>query len=248
MLYPAVGLSSTATEMAKWIIALQNNAFLQKKSSITTLWEPAILNNGGTQGFNNLQNGYALGSPVAVRDEHPAVASTGGDRAGFFIYRQDDLSIVVLTNFSGALPHYFIDDIAGFYIPDMKRENGFGLTPRAKTLWLELEKDGYDKAIPVANSLQQTKNIIFVESELNDFGYSLIAQDKIQQALNVFMLNTHLFPESSNALDSLAATHWRLNNIEQAINSYEKILQLEPENDYIKSQLAKLNKIPKEAK
>jgi len=243
MLYPAVGMSSTATEMAKWIIALQSKAFLQKQSSLTTLWEPAILDSGHTQAFNSVQNGYALGWPIAVRDKHPAVAPSGGNRSAFFIYPQDDLAIVVLTNLADAVPEYFIDDIAGFYIPEMKKENGFGLSPSVKALWLELEKEGYYKTTSIANSLQQTKSIKFVENEINSFGYWLIAQDKIQQALNVFMLNTQLFPESSNTFDSLAETHWRLNNIQQAINGYEKTLQLEPQNEYVKAQLAKLEKV-----
>jgi Tfp pilus assembly protein PilF len=106
-----------------------------------------------------------------------------------------------------------------------------------------LEKDGYDKVASVANSLQKTKKITFVENEISSFGYWLIAQDKIQKALNVFMLNTQLFPESSNTFHSLAEIHLRLNNIPQAINSYDKTLQLEPQNNYVKAQLARLKKV-----
>lgn len=243
MLYPAVGMSSTASELANWIIALQNNILLKKQSSFKTLWTPAVLANGRTQGFNNVLNGYALGWPVVVREQHPAAAPSGGNRAAFFIYPEDNLSIIVLTNLVGGAPDQFIDDIAGFYIPEMKKENGFGLPTSTKVLFHTLEEKGYEKTNSIAESLQRMGKIKLIESEMNDFGYWLVAQDKVQQALPIFLLNTQLFPESPNAFDSLAEVYWLLNNIKQAISSYEKVLELRPTNAYVKAQLSKLKKL-----
>ncbi len=240
MLYPAVGMSSTASEMASWVIALQTGKLLEDSSSIETLWTPALLDNGQTEGFNNLLNGYALGWPVVVRDEHPALGPEGGDRSAFFIYPQDGLSIIVLTNLMGAVPSQFIDDIAGVYIPEMSKENGFGLSPAVKLLWRELEARSYDEAIDVAHSLQEKQDIEFIEAEINSWGYSLISQEKLQPALNVFLLNVHMFPDSANTYDSLAETHWLLGNIDEAIKDYEKVLQLQPDNDYAQRQLTEL--------
>ena len=123
----AAGIQSTATDMANWIIALNTGKLLKQQSSIETLWTPAKLNNGKIGGFNKLTNGYALGWPTVTRDEHPAVAPVGGGRSALFIYPKDKLSIVVLTNLMGANPDRFIDEIAGFYIADMRESNGFGL-------------------------------------------------------------------------------------------------------------------------
>jgi len=64
-------------------------------------WQPAVLNNGRTRGFNKLINGYAIGCPTVGRAEHPAVAPIGGMRSAFFVYQKDDLSIVVLAYFQG---------------------------------------------------------------------------------------------------------------------------------------------------
>jgi len=240
MLYPAVGMSSTASEMASWVIALQTGKLLEESSSIEILWTPALLDNGQTEGFNNLLNGYALGWPVVVRDEHPALGPEGGDMSAFFIYPQDDLSIIVLTNLMGAVPSQFIDDIAGVYIPEMSKENGFGLSPAVKLLWRELEARGYDEAIDVAQSLKEKQGIEFIEADINSWGYSLISQEKLQPASNVFLLNIHMFPNSPNTYDSLAETHWLLGNIDEAIKGYEKVLQLQPDNDYAQRQLTEL--------
>jgi len=236
------GMSSTATEIANWVIALQSGELLKKPSSIETLWKPAVLSNGKTKAFNNLLNGYALGWPVVGRSEHPAAVAAGGDRAALFVYPKDDLSIVVITNLMGAIPSLFIDEIAGFYIPQMKAANGFGLPPTIKTLWKALESKGYKKAIEVADELQKASQLKFAEDELNTWGYKLINQNKKQQALEIFTLNTYLFPLSSNTHDSLAETYWLLGNINKAVDHYKKVLELKPNNKHAKEQLFKLNK------
>jgi CubicO group peptidase (beta-lactamase class C family) len=120
-LQTAAGMSSTAREMAQWIIALQYNGLLTRSESLTALWKPALLNNGKTGGFTALLNGYAAGWPVIVRAEHPAVAPVGGGRSALFVYPKDGLSIIVLTNLAGSTPDSFIDGLAGFFIPGMKK-------------------------------------------------------------------------------------------------------------------------------
>ena len=139
-------MSSKTSEMAKWIIALQSGKLIDKVN-LKILWEAAVLNNDEIGGFNNYLNGYALGWPVIQRDEHPAVASAGGDRNLLIIYPQDDLSIIVLTNLMGATPDNFIDEIASFYIPELSIEAGFGLSEELDELRKLLDVSGYDKAI-----------------------------------------------------------------------------------------------------
>jgi CubicO group peptidase (beta-lactamase class C family) len=118
------GMSSTAEEMARWIIGLQGGQLLKAKTSLTTLWTPGVLNDGSLGGFSKLLNGYALGWPTATRPEHRAVASIGGARSALFIYPDDDLAIVILTNLQGAFPEEFIDEVAGYYIPGMRVSRG----------------------------------------------------------------------------------------------------------------------------
>jgi CubicO group peptidase (beta-lactamase class C family) len=111
----AAGIHTTAEELARWLIALQQGKLLKDKSSLATLWTPGRLKDGTTAGFSDLLNGYAIGWPVVVRAKHPAVAPVGGERAAMFYYPEDDLGIVVLTNLMGASPQAFTDQIAAFY-------------------------------------------------------------------------------------------------------------------------------------
>lgn len=239
MLQTAAGMSSTAAELAKWLIALQQDKLLNA-SSKKLLWTPSRLANGETQGFNRLLNGYALGWPVMMRAEHPAIAAVGGDRAGIFVYPEDNMSIIILTNLMGALPSQFVDEIAGLYIPQMKQANGFGLPANVKVLWKTLELNGYDEAINIADTLIEKGHLKLSENELNNWGYALIGQERVRNALEIFKLNVHLFPQSANTYDSLAETYWKLGDIKQAIAGYEKTLKLQPNNENAKRQLSKL--------
>lgn len=112
------GIFSTAEELEKWIIALQNMQLLKTKKSIETMWEPVKLNSGQRGGFGDFLNGYALGWPVVVRKQHPAVAPIGGGRAAFLIYPQDNLSIILLTNLTGCSPELIVDKISKLYFKD----------------------------------------------------------------------------------------------------------------------------------
>ena len=240
-LQTAAGMSSSATELANWIIALQNVQLLKQKSSLDALWTPARLNNGQTGGFSNLLNGYAAGWPIIARSEHPAAAAVGGGRSALFVYPNDDLSIIVLTNLAGGSPDAFIDELAGLFIPDMKASNGFGLSPSIKMVKAGLDKSGYKNAIDLVNKLKRTnKEFAIKEGEVNSWGYKLLSQNKKVDALEIFKLNVHLFPKSSNAFDSLGEIYAENGETKLAIQNYEQSLSLNPQNTNAEVQLKKL--------
>jgi CubicO group peptidase (beta-lactamase class C family) len=227
----AAGILSTATDMGNWVIALKTGKLLKQKASIETMWTPAILNNGKIGGFNRLTNGYALGWPTVTRDQHPAVGPVGGGRSALFVYLKDDLSIVVLTNLMGSNPDQFIDEIAGYYIPEMHEANGFGLSADIQKLRLALLKQGFNNAVTVAANLKKKNpQLNLTEKELNSWGYQLLNQKKAGQALSIFKLNVTLYPKSANAYDSLGELLELTGNKTDALSSYKKSLALNPEN------------------
>ena len=246
ILQTASGMSSTATEIANWMIALTEQKLI-RSDSLSEMWNPTVLNDGNTQGWSRLINGYAIGWPVIARKEHPAISAVGGNRAGVFVYPDDNMSIVILTNLMGAVPSQFVDEIMGLYIPDVKRENGFGLPENIKALWQQLEAKGYNQAIVTAEALMADQ-ITFSENEVNLWGYSLISQERHKEALEIFRLNTHLFPLSYNTYDSLAEGYWYLGDYQRAIEGYQKVLELKPDNTYAKGQIEKLRSLIKNSK
>ncbi len=241
-LQTAAGMSATAQELAQWIIAVQKGQLFTKSSSLAALWKPALLNDGGPGGFSSLLNGYAAGWPVIKRAEHPAVAPVGGGRSALFVYPDDALSIIVLTNLSGGMPDVFIDELAGLFIPDMKEANGFGLSPSLKLLKAALEKEGYNTAVAQAKLLKKTNsNLNLAEKEINGWGYKLISQKRLREALEIFKLNVHLYPASANAFDSLGEIYAELGEQAAAIKNYEQSLKLDPQNKNAEEQLKRLS-------
>ena len=227
----ATGIISTSEDLSKWLIALQNGKLLHNKNSVKELFTSAKLNDGHIDGFNKLTNGYALGWPTVEREEHPAAAPVGGMRSALFVYPKDDLSIVVLTNLQGSNPEWFIDEIAGYYFPDMKVKNGFGLSKDLKLLRQQLIENKFQNAFNIYKKITKNiKDFKLSEDELNSWGYQLLEQNKKNEALQVFHLNTLLFPSSANVYDSYAETLEAMGNRKEAIINYKKSLELNPNN------------------
>ncbi len=234
----AAGMSSTATELARWIISLQKGELLDNEDSLKSLWKPGKLNNGDIGGFNRLLNGYALGFPIIKREEHPVVAPVGGGRSAMFIYPKDDLSIIVLTNLLGASPDSFIDEIAGFYIPEMKLKNGFGLPKNIKNLRSQLEIKGYNNALEIYKHLKvENQNFELLENDINHWGYTLLKLKENNKALEIFKLNIALFPTSANAYDSLGEMYVVLEDAKKALKNYRESLRLNPNNKNAKNYI-----------
>ncbi|WP_262710086.1 serine hydrolase [Hymenobacter aquaticus] len=241
MLRTAAGLNSTAEEMATWVLALQQGKLLQP-ASLPTLWTPGKLTNGTERGFSKQLNGYALGWPTITRPEHRAVAPVGGGRSAVFLYPDDDLAVVVLTNLTGANPDRFVDELASFYVPDMRLATGFGLPPTLRRLHHELRRRGFDHALALVRQQQkQNPGYQLPESEVNAWGYSLLRQQQPREALEIFKLNVSLYPKSANAYDSLAETYQELGNKTLAVKNYQQVLRLDPHSKNAAQQLQRLH-------
>jgi tetratricopeptide (TPR) repeat protein len=81
-----------------------------------------------------------------------------------------------------------------------------------------------------------------VEENLNTSGYNLIAIGKLQNAIDVFLLNVKLFPKSWNAYDSLGEAYAKAGNKKLAIENYKKSIALNPKNESGKKALDTLTK------
>lgn len=222
----ASGLNSTALDLANWIIALQDGR-LMNAATRETMWTPVA--------FNSAQAGqWGMGWQVLRRGSGRSVGMTGGGRAAFAIYPEQDVAVIVLTNLSGAYPEDMIDKIASIYAP------GLELTG-VPALRLALEDRGYDQADVAAAELSAADpDLVWPEAELNDWGYRLMASGRAVDALPVFRLIVRLFPESANAHDSLGEAYAANGDKPAAIRSYRRVLELDPGNTHAARQLGVL--------
>jgi thiol-disulfide isomerase/thioredoxin len=76
--------------------------------------------------------------------------------------------------------------------------------------------------------------------EFNGYGYVLLAEKSTIEALNVFRLNTMIYPDNAGVFDSLAEAWEALGNKKEAIAAYEKVLVLKPADEKAKGRLLAL--------
>ena len=67
-----------------------------------------------------------------------------------------------------------------------------------------------------------------MEGEINTVGYSRLNERNAEAAINLFKLNTILFPGSGNTFDSLGECCLILGLKEEGIENYRKALLVEP--------------------
>jgi CubicO group peptidase (beta-lactamase class C family) len=226
----AVGINSTAEEIARWIIALQSGRLLKHKESLATLWTRGVLNDGSTRGFGGALQGYALGWATSVPPEQRCLGNIGGGRSAFFVFPDHDLAVVILGNLQGAGPDTLVYEVAGHFVPSLHPSAGFGLPPAIKALRTELVKRGFDHAIEVASELQKNGARKLDELQLNDWGYLLLQQGQLPEAIEIFKVNVNLYPKSWNTYDSLGEAYEAHGDRLLAIQNYRRSLELNPKN------------------
>jgi len=182
-----VGMSSTASELADWVIALQSGLFLERSNSLATLWQEAPISSDDWAKENPNMHPFALGWYSVNRSLNKKIVTAGGGQSALTVYPDDDLSIVLLTNLAGARPENLADELAEYYLDD------FGLSINSKRLKQMLEQKGYEHTLEVAKTFSTDQKINFEAGELHHFAELLAKHNKNEQALAIFNLNNQLF-------------------------------------------------------
>ena len=81
---------------------------------------------------------------------------------------------------------------------------------------------------------------IVSESVINSFGYRYLREKKAKEAIELFELNTLLYPKSANVYDSLGDAYLETNNINLAEKSFEEALNRNPDYEPAKRKLAEI--------
>ncbi len=74
----------------------------------------------------------------------------------------------------------------------------------------------------------QLKPICKNMGEFNAYGYVQLAQKHYTEAINVFRLNTFIYPAEAGTYDSLGEAYYTAGNKEDAVMNYKKVLELKP--------------------
>ena len=82
----------------------------------------------------------------------------------------------------------------------------------------------------IKSEIQEDSEYNLSEDGINMFGYQLMGQNRDEEALKIFILNTELYPEAYNTHDSYGECLVKLGRTEEGIAAYEKSLELNPKN------------------
>ena len=151
VLWPFVGFSagslmSTVEDLALWDAALYTEK-LVKRATLNEMWQAAKSNSGSLLPYN-----CGFGWFIDTYHNHRIVQHSGGT-LGFssVIYRfpDDSLTVVMLTNHADKMIDQLAIDIAGMYLPALKRPMGIkepsqASTSRLKSVFSQLLEGAYN--------------------------------------------------------------------------------------------------------
>ncbi|WBL25843.1 tetratricopeptide repeat protein [Zunongwangia sp. HGR-M22] len=103
-----------------------------------------------------------------------------------------------------------------------------------KVFFYYTETNSIDKTIDLVKTefkKGKESEYYIAESDLNNFGYHLMSQNKLEESLKVLKLNTELYPKAANTWDSCGEILLKLGKEKEAIKAYKKSLALDPNNE-----------------
>jgi CubicO group peptidase (beta-lactamase class C family) len=229
------GMFSNVYDLLKWSEALYSEV-LVNGSTLDTAFTPAKVIEGKTT--------YGFGWNITGTGADKVVwhtGSTGGYRA--FIERRlkERITIIMLTN-KGNSRRMEINDA----IVNILNDKPYSLPklPISEKMYNTIKESGINAALNMYVSLKAANDTTydFAESELNTLGYQLVSENKLDDAIVIFKLNTTSYPKSSNAFDSLGDAYVAVRNKDDAIQSYQTAIELDKNN---LESIRKLNNLKK---
>ena len=122
--------------------------------------------------------------------------------------------------------------------------------PGSEVLLEVIDQDGIDAAVARYHDLRRdfkkVHRVDVGEAEINQLGYLLLKSGRHDEAVRVLRLNVSEHPESANTYDSLGEALAARGDVEAAVASYRRSLELDPENHNAEQRLRELQGRPQE--
>ena len=114
--------------------------------------------------------------------------------------------------------------------------------PGEKTPNEYLAMNDFNNALTAFVTIQKkdSLNPVIEERQLNKLGYAYLRQNEVDKAIEIFKINTVLYPKSSNTFDSLADAFLKKEDTINALENLKKALAINPENRRSKNIFKKI--------
>jgi CubicO group peptidase (beta-lactamase class C family) len=166
--------------------------------------------------------------------------TTGGYKSIILLNRTKKTGVVILANSMNQ-----INDIAYHILMPSIPVKTYRYTWALHDFVLETVKNkNVDKAIEEYKTMKANRSpgLVFDETQLNYVASDLRQLKKMPAAIKILELNTQEYPNSSTAFESLGEAYKRSGKKKEAIENYEKAVQLDPKNAHATWILDQLKK------
>ncbi len=232
--YPGNGLAITLPAFLKWSSHLIKNDFLNQKTK-DIMWQ--------SFDYGNKKDFFGYGWEISKANNIPSYGFSGGNVSAYRIFPQNNMAIVLMSNGYNFFPaqYQIVNHIAA--IIDRNLTDAYSLAE--ESVIFEFSKKDNPNAEKNYYNIKEKNPKWNFEDTLNNTGYILLRNSRINEALKVFVLNAKENPQSANAFDSLGEGYLSIKNYPLAIESYKKSLELNPENTNASNMINKIQDLMK---
>jgi len=225
--YAAGSMYSTVEDLYKWDLSLKTENLLAAKY-VMELFKPRIDARGQKYGY-----GWMINRTISPDDKDSiTIIAHGGGVNGFSSYNMRVIEpgyvVTIADNATGSSQVEISNLILNLLYGKDYKNPAKRLIP---LIYNAINEDGVDDAIRLFNELKNDKdNFSYTENDINQLGYLLIEEKKLEEAVKILELNTILFPKSSNVWDSYGEALLKSGDKEKAIANFKKSIELDPQN------------------
>lgn len=117
-------------------------------------------------------------------------------------------------------------------------------TPYSVWLRNKISTDGIQQALDSLSIMIESKDDKYklLENDINSLGYNYLNSGELETAQHIFKKNMELFPESANVYDSYAEACMKRGQYEQAVEFYQKSLEINLGNENAVAMLESIKK------
>lgn len=242
---PAGSITSTPSDISKWLLMLVNKGVYKGKQLISNEQYDYLM---GPKGMSFVDTCavqyYSIGWGGLVSEGKRTLRHSGaitGNSARVSFMPDDGFGIFIMTNQQSDYKAILTDYAESIFVNggfkrDFSRENQL----ISQNRFIQFKNLLLDRGVVAAEKYYQSIEYKDFEEKLSKLGYSLLFSGQVDPALLVFRLNKMDHPDSFKAVYNYAYALSKAGKKEEAIKMYKQVLILNPENQSAQDALEKL--------
>lgn len=229
----AAGLWTTPSDLAQVAVEMAR----ARRGESSRVLSPEMAQRMLTEERDSSALGWMLGSAGGMFWHN---GGTQGYRASMRMYSETGDGIVILTNSDNGqdIMPALMNAVAAHWQWPSYTERPISPIVIAKLI---ASQRGVERALSEYRALRESQPPrLFGPGDLNGWGYMLLEQHRLDDAIRVFTENVGYYPDNAYAYDSLGEAYLAAEQRDLAIQNYRRSLELDATNDNAREVLARI--------